>query len=231
MEQSGFGRLISVLVAPRKTFEAIAAKPTWVVAMVVLVLLGTALGVVAMGKADMGAMIREQAADRGLSEEQIEQQVAFMEKFGTVFALFGTAFAIGAYFLIALVFWVTFKLLGSEMGYIASLSTSLHGLVPQGILALIALPVVLGSAEIDMQALQSGTLVASNAAVFAPEDAGKGLLAVLSSLDVFSFWSLALFAIGYSIVAKVSRATAAVTVVVFWLLYVLGKVGLAAAFG
>jgi hypothetical protein len=230
MEQSAFGRLVSVLFAPRKTFEAIAARPTWVVAMVVLVLLGTVLGMVAMSKADMGTMMREQGERRGLSEEQMEQQIAFMEKFGTVFALFGTVFAIGAYFLIGLVFWVTFKLLGSELGYMASLSTSLHALVPQGILAAIALPIMLGQSEVDMQALQSGTLVASNAAAFAPEEAGKALIALLSSLDVFSFWTVALLAIGYSIVAKVSRTTAAVTVVVFWVLYVAGKAGLAAAF-
>lgn len=230
MEQSAFGRLISVLVSPRKTFEAVAAKPTWVVAMIVLVVLGTALGMVAMSKADMGTMMREQLANSGLGEEQIEQRIEFMEKFGTVFALFGTVVAIGVYFLTALIFWVVFKMLGSETGYIASLSTVVHGLVPQGVLALLSLAIILGKAEVDMQTLQSGTLVASNAAVFAPEEAGKGLIALLSSFDVFSFWSIALLAIGFSVVGRVSKTTAAVTVVALWLVYVAGKVAMATAF-
>ena len=52
MEQNGFGRLLSVLVSPAKTFQAIAARPTWVAAMIVLVLIGTVSGFVAMQKVD-----------------------------------------------------------------------------------------------------------------------------------------------------------------------------------
>src|SRR5688572_32534991 len=38
MESSSFGRLIGVLVSPVKTFAAIAERPTWLVAFLVVVL-------------------------------------------------------------------------------------------------------------------------------------------------------------------------------------------------
>jgi hypothetical protein len=196
-------------------------------ALVVLTIIGTVIGLVAMSKADMGAMVRDQMTERGQSQEEIEQAVEFMEKFGAVFAIFGMVVAVGAYFLIALVFWVVFKMLGSEMGYPASLSTSLHAFMPQAVLGLITLPIVLGSSEVDMESLQSGSIVASNAAAFAPEEAGKALIALLASFDVFSFWTIALMIIGYAVVARVSKATAAVAVIVLWAIYVAGKAGLA----
>src|SRR5947209_6238443 len=40
LEDSSLGRLIGVLVSPVKTFQSIAARPTWVAALLVLVVLG-----------------------------------------------------------------------------------------------------------------------------------------------------------------------------------------------
>jgi hypothetical protein len=52
--------------------------------------------------------------------------------------------------------------------------------------------------------------------------------ALLSSIDLFSIWVLALLIIGFGIVSKLPRAQAIGIVVVFWLIYVIGKTGLSA---
>ncbi len=60
------------------------------------------------------------------------------------------------------------------------------------------------------------------------------MLGLLSSLDLFSVWTVALLAIGYAIATKVSRGKAAGIVIAMWVVYVGVKVGLAAlgsAFG
>ena len=44
LEDSSAGRLIGVLVSPVKTFQSIAARPTWAVALIVLALLGAGIG-------------------------------------------------------------------------------------------------------------------------------------------------------------------------------------------
>ena len=63
---------------------------------------------------------------------------------------------------------------------------------------------------------------------FAPESAGKMLVALLGSIDLFSLWSIALLAIGYRVVGKVSKTAALGVVAVLWAVVVAGKVGLAA---
>ena len=59
MQESSFGRLVGVLISPGKTFEAIAARPTWVVAMVVLVIVGVSVGTLMSGKIDYEDVIRQ----------------------------------------------------------------------------------------------------------------------------------------------------------------------------
>jgi hypothetical protein len=49
-------------------------------------------------------------------------------------------------------------------------------------------------------------------------------------MDVFTFWVLALLAIGYAAAAKVTRKKAAILILSLWGLFVLGKAGWAAIF-
>ena len=151
-----------------------------------------------------------------------------MEKFQWPMAIGGALIVQPAiYFLLALIFWAAFKVVGGELNYGTSLAVALHAFVPGAVAALLTIPVVLGKESLDYDALKSGSLLASNAAVFAPEGTGGFVTSLLSSLDIFSFWSLALLVIGYRVAAKVSRGTALGVIVGLWAVYVLGKSGFA----
>ena len=52
--------------------------------------------------------------------------------------------------------------------------------------------------------------------------------ALLSSIDIFSVWVIVLLVMGFGIVSKLPRAQSIGIVVVFWLIYVIGKTGLVA---
>ncbi len=52
LEDSSFGRLIGVLVSPGKTFQSIAARPTWGVALIVLLIAATASSVLISQRMD-----------------------------------------------------------------------------------------------------------------------------------------------------------------------------------
>ena len=226
MEESAFGRLASVLFAPAKTFAAIARRPTWVVALLTYVVLALAVTAVVTPRLDIGELMRASIEESGreVPAEKLEGMTTFMEKFQWPRAI-GSAliFQPAMYFLLAVILWVAFKVAGGELGYQTSLAVTLHALAPAAVAALLSIPVVLGSAKLDYQAVKSGSLLASNAAVFAPEDAGPALTSLLGSLDIFSIWTLALLAIGYRIAAKVTRGTAIGVVVGLWIVYVLGK--------
>lgn len=233
MEDSGFGRLLSVLLAPGKTFRSIAARPTWIEPMVVLVLLTGVMTMLVMQRADMEEMIRARIEQSGreVPAEAVEQQVEMMERFGWVFGLLGAVVTPVMYLAGAAVLLAIFKLLGSDLGFPQSLSTFLYGMAPWIVASLLALPVLLSRDSLTVEEMQSGTVLMSNLSFLAPEDAGAGLRAALSAIDVFSLWTLVLLAIGYRIVARVSTGTAAGVLVGLWLVWVLGKVGLAALFG
>jgi hypothetical protein len=60
-------------------------------------------------------------------------------------------------------------------------------------------------------------------------DASPAVKAALSFFDVIGLWQLALLVIGTAIVAKVSKGKAAAVVVGWWLLGLIGSVGIAVA--
>lgn len=229
MEQSSFGRLVGVLVAPAKTFKSISEKPTWVVALLVLIVLGVGVTMMMSGKMDWAEMTRDQMAAQGreIPEDQLEKIIDFQEKFGPAMMIGGGAIGTPlVYLLVALIFMVVFKMLGGDLDFVRSLSVVLHGMMPRAVLALLSFPVILGKQQLDFEELKDGSVLVSNLGAFAPEDAGPALVALLSSIDLFSIWVVFLLVIGYSTVARVSKGAAAGGIVALWLVYVLGKIGL-----
>ncbi len=232
MNDSAWGRLIGVLVAPEKTFKSIALRPTWLAPLLVLAVLLGVTGFLVAGRVDYGDMFRKQMAEqnRQVSEEQMVQMEEMTEKFAPSAAL-----AMGllgwpvGFLIIAAIFLVVFRLFGSEIDYKASLSTLLYGLMPLAVSCLLTLPLILRRDSFTVEETQGGLLL-SNLGPLAPEDAGPAVTALLASVDLFSIWILVLLIIGYRVVAKVSTAAAAAVMVTLWLLLVAARVGMAAAF-
>lgn len=228
---SSLARLAKVLVKPGEIFRAIAARPSWVAPLVLLALLTTALGYLVTTRIDFEPTLRMQSERSGtqLSAEQLDESVERLKKVMPYFALFqGLIGAPAVYLVVALLFWVGFKLLGSELSYKASLATTLHALLPTGLAALLAIPVIWNRANFSPDEARSGAFLASNLAALAPEGTGRIATALLGSVDLFSIWAIILLVIGYRIVAKVPRGAAAGVVLAIWLLGVAVKVGLVA---
>jgi hypothetical protein len=60
--------------------------------------------------------------------------------------------------------------------------------------------------------------------------ANPALHSIAASIDVFTFWVLALLVIGFGYAAKVTRKKAAILILSLWGIFVLGKAGWAAVF-
>ncbi|HSL84867.1 MAG TPA: YIP1 family protein [Thermoanaerobaculia bacterium] len=230
-------RIAQVLWAPTETFRKIGERPTWAVILVTLLVVGGILGFVAVQKIDPGDqrdMMRETFEERGLRGEELErsldQAMAFNERFAPWFPAAGLCFGVFAYLLMALLFWGAFRLAGGEIDFVRSFAVTVHSFVPQGLSALIAIPVVLGQESIDPEAAQRGSFLASNLGFLAPEGASPALTAVLSSLDLFSLWAAILLILGFAVVARVSKGVAAGVVVSAWIVWIGIKIGLAVLF-
>ncbi len=232
MEENSLLRLISVLLAPTKTFKSIAERPTWLAPLILYSLLGLAFAWVAVPKIDWETSMRDQLEKQGveLSAEQLDTQLEVGKKFGAVsIYVFSVLNPWIVYPLLALLFLGLAKLAGSEMPFKSSLAVQCHGWAPWLVASFASLPVLLGRRDLTMEDLESGVLM-SNLGFLASSGSSPTVTKLLESVDLFSLWTIFLFVIGYHVVGKVSRATAAIWVVGGWAVWVTGKVVLASFF-
>lgn len=228
---SSVSRLTGVLMAPVETFQRIAARPSWLLPLIVTIVAGLGVTALMMPKLDLETMLREQLAEAGssASAEQIDSQVETMTKVARVTAWVGPFVLTPAAFLfLALVFWGTASIVGGQLRYKQSLAVVAHSWMPQVIASLLSIPVILSSESIDPEQAQGGHLLASHLGFLADRDVSPVLHGLLSSFDVFSLWSLVLLGVGLAAAGKLSRGAAAVAVLLPWLVWVVGKAGFAA---
>lgn len=229
MEGSAWGRLLSVLIAPARTFAAIGERPTWAVPLVVLTLLGATTVWVTFSRVAPAELMRSVVEESGRNlppELDAERLHAMSRTAGVVGAAVMGALA---YLATAGILLVVLRLAGSEIDFRRSLSVTLHGFAPFALAALLGLPVALGRESISLDELQGGGgLLLSHLGFLAGDDTGKVVHALLTSVDLFSIWTIVLLAIGYSIVGRVSRLAASLGVAAVWGLGVAMKLALAA---
>lgn len=230
LEDSSFGRLIGVLVSPGKTFRSIAGRPTWGVALAVLLLVSAGVGLLAGQRTDYRDMITRSVRDSGrqIPPEALKRQIGMMEKAGPYFSALGAPVFIVLLSLIsALIYWIFFKLLGGDFSFKSGFSVTLHAAMPAVVSLLLSLPVILSRSRLGYDDLKTGSFLRSNLAFLAPQNAPNWLTALYASADFFALWSLVLSIIGYRAISRLSTQAVAATVVIITLLFVAVRVGLA----
>jgi Yip1 domain len=227
---SGFGRIVGVLVNPKPTFEDIAAKPSWALPLVILVVMSIAVVAVFSQRVGWRGLIEKKIAESSrtadLPADQKEQAVERGVKFAAVITYVSilVAIPVSALIVAAVLMGVFNLVVGARVGFVQSLGIVTHAWVPGiigGIIGLILL-FVKAPDTIDIE-----HLVANNVGAFLSSDTPKWLMTLGTSLDVFSFWTIALMGIGYAAASpkKVSIGKGIAIVAVCWALYVLAKVG------
>ena len=220
-------RPINVLLDPGNTFTSMAHRPTWIAPLAILMLLATLTSTLTFEKIDVAQAVREQFAAQGRTADraQIDQGVTFLENLKGVAALVTLLSFPVVMMFVAFVFWFAFQLAGQEMDYGASLSVTMHSMMPWAVASLLSLPVILSRDSITAQEAMRGDVLVSNLGLLAPSNAAPAWAAFLSSVDLFSLWTAILLVIGYRIAAKASTATACSVVSLVWLGYVCIKIG------
>ncbi|MGB7022191.1 MAG: YIP1 family protein, partial [Candidatus Acidiferrales bacterium] len=186
-----FGRIIGAIINPRPTFEDIARKPGWLLPVLLLIILSLTITTVFGKRVGWRAFMEKQLAQNSrvqqLTPEQREQtletQVKVAPILGYVFGVIG--FPIVA-LVIAAIFMGIFNATSSAaLDFKTSFSVVVHSWMPYVIASLLGILILYLKPpdQIDLQ-----NLVASNAGTFLSSDAPKWLLALCTSLDIFTFW-------------------------------------------
>lgn len=236
MKDSSLGRLLGVLLSPVETFRSIEARPTWVAPLLLLMLLAGTVSFLVQQKLDPEEAVRAQVAKMKveISDQQVDKMIRDAESRtdGTraVFAALGSVVQAVLYAFIAALFLGMLRLFGSEIDYPRSFAVTLHGYMPQAVALLLNIPLLLGRESVTFDEATQGGILVSSLAALAPEDASSMLVALLGSVDLFSIWTVVLLALGFRIVGRVSTAVSTGIVVLLWLIYIGGKLGITALF-
>lgn len=227
---NGFQRIAGVLLTPGETFESIAKRPDIVVPLLVVLLVSLSTGIIVALNVDFAAMAREvmetQVESGDVPAEAADRSVRFMASFYKV--LFFASPVLGLIMLLAIagVLHISFRLFGGEGTFKQAFSVTLYSWMPFLIKGIIATAVLASRQTVGMAELQNP--VRSNLAFLVDMKTQPIPFALLSSLDLFTIWTLILFTIGFAAVSRFSRTKAAVIVVSLWLVTLLFKVGAAA---
>lgn len=232
------GRLTGVFFSPGSVFADIAVRGRWYVAMALLIVFSSVAAHLMVTRVGYDQMIRNAMENnerlQQLTSEQraaaIEQQKKFMPIAVRVMPVVGVAVGLAV---IAGALLFTFKfLLDAELTFKQTLNICSYASIPPSLvstLMMIAVMYMKPPTEFDPQ-----TASGFNVASFLAADTKGWIKSLAGSLDLFTFWTMALMAIGFSAFVgarKMPFGRALMGIVAPWLLWVVCKVAFASLFG
>lgn len=217
--------------APRAAFEALAKWPRWIWPLVVLFVMSLVVQQVVVSRMDWDATIHqsmsERAGGQNISEEQLDRAVQGAKTFSKFSVVF-TALSIPLiYLLVAGIYFLGLRTLGSEAEFKPVFATVLHAALPATVLSQLLLGLVAWQRS-SFTAQEIPRMLKSSVAAWLPASAPKMLAALGGVLDIFNVWQWILLALGLSIVGKLPRAKVIGLIAVVWGIWTLAKIGLAA---
>ena len=227
---SPFGRIIGVFFSPKATFEDIARKPSWVLPVILLTVLSIGVSFSINQRVNwrefMAQQIEKSPQSANMSAEQKEQRIEGGAKFSPIVTwVIGVCGPILFTLIVALVMWGAYNLLGganTDFGTSFAITThaALTGLVSSLLFILVLYLKPAGTVDMENP-------VATNLAALLPEDSAKWLVVLLKSIDIFTFWTLILLAIGFATTnPKKLKGSKAFTIAFsVWAVYVVLRVG------
>lgn len=226
--KNSFQRIAGVLFAPAETFRDIARKPDILIPLIVLIVIGYAVTAVLVPRMDFDTMMREQMEqqNRQMSEADMARTLKMVSAFGKVMAWAGPILGILFYLVIAGVLLLAHRLFGGEGNFAQAFSATLYSWMPQALSSIIVAIVAFTRGSLNPATM--ATLVKSSPAFLVDMKEHPVLFSLLSSLDVFTIWTVILLVIGFAALSRLSKAKSAVIVVSMWLVVIVVKLGFAA---
>lgn len=229
-EMSTGETLTGVFFEPSRTFEALRARPRFLVAALIIFIMTCLVTAVMYMRVDMGQFIRDRIEKSPnaaqITEQQKETQVRVGKMIGMVLIPLSVpiAIALGSalYMLLVMAF-------GGSISYKKAVAVWTYSWLPPAVFGTVIALLVLFLKSPD--SIVPENLIATNPGALLGEDSSKVLVAFLRQIDILRFYGLFLAALGLRKVAKISSGAAWGVVLTLWILGLLFAVGSAALFG
>lgn len=212
--ESGFwDRLVNIFTNPRKTFESLDLRPTWLVPVIIMVCI-TILSTQLLFPLLIDKQMETIRNNPNLSSEQlqvIEQQLTENVNTQRVITLISQIIFIPVvfYFLLTLVFYFTGTvILGGDASYKKVLSVFAWSTLILVLSAIITFPLAMAKGSIS---------ISLSPALLLPGDSiDTTIYAFLANFNIFTIWFLAVFAAGFAIIYRFSMTKAYITIGLLW---------------
>jgi Yip1-like protein len=233
-QPSEISRLLGVFVSPKSTFEDVARRPRWWIPMILMMIITAVfLGLFtsrvgwerttrqaieqSSNTQQLSAQQREQIIQRGA---QVAQYAGYLGALAPALFMLVTA---------AILIFVIDSLMGGEIGFNRMMGlvgySSLPGIISTGLAILVMY--LKNPEDFDIN-----NPLAFNAAILIPEGSARWMTVLAGAFDLFSFWRIALLALGIAAAApRIRFGKAFIVVLTLWAVVVAIRTGLAAAFG
>ncbi len=218
--KSLFERIIGIFINPRETMDDIAARPSWLIPMVLLILT-SALSVFFLQEAILDkAAVEMTKSNPNMTQEQIDQAMPFIKGMTWVSVLL--AAPIINLVIAALLIFVGNVILGGQTNFKTAFAvTCWSGLIS-----------VLGSLVLIPIMRASGELISPTSLSFLDSsgDEGSPLFFLLSQIDLFRLWGMAVLGLGFAAAYKFSSKKGVTVALVAWGIFVVIGTALKAIF-
>jgi hypothetical protein len=211
----------SALTAPGRGLSAVAERPRLALALTVATAASLAAAAVIVPRVDYGwgqlpSEAQQGQAWREPTEHEREEAASAARKLGQAAAWASAALAPSVLPVMAAgVLFLAFRVAGALPAFRPALAVAAHGMLPIWLGDLLRIPAAIAHAPVPSGEVQD-LLPSSLAALLAP-DAAPPWRALLSGLDLFALWAMALIALGMARASGASRARSAITTAVVFL--------------
>ncbi len=233
---SFLGNLFNLYFEPTETFAKIFVKPRVWMALLLQIAMGVLFTSIWLEKMDarefMKAQMEQNTRIQQMPAEQVEQiintQARFMRTWGRI-APFIAPVLIDL--VLAGLFMFIFRFfMAADVSFMRSFATVVWTFAA---LALIQTPIMLlvfwlkGDWNVD-----PNQIIQANPTIFFEVGSmSRWIWSLLSSFDLFSLWTLFLFATGFAVAGKRGLSTGVWGVLIPWVVYLAGKVAFVLVFG
>ena len=229
-------RIAGVYMEPTKAFADIVAHPQrWWVPVILIVLFSVAFTYSYSQRVGWTRMMQQQMETnsqfQNMTPEQRETAMERGVKFTGVIVYVASVVFVPLMIVIvaAVMMFVMNGLMGTQVSYVQSLAIVAYSFLTGLVTAILSIIVMYIKNPDDFDI---NNPLAFNGGAFVSSTAPKWLKALASSFDVFSFWTMALMAVGYAATSRKLKWSKAFTgVIMMWAVWVIIKTGFAALRG
>lgn len=227
-------RVIDAFFAPTKTFRDINRSASWWLPFLLIVIVSYGFVFTVDKKVGFENIVEHQVrtskrADQfdQLSAEQQQKQLEFATKIARYFSYGTPAVSLVLFLIMALVLMGSYSFgAGAQVSFSKSMAVVVYSNLVGTVKSLLAIIALLAGANTENFNAQNPA--ATNLGFLIDPLQHKVLYALGSSVDIITFWVLAMLAVGFTYICKVKKGVSFAIILGWWVLVTLIGVGIAA---